>query len=122
MLALTASPAAVIGTRSEVNPVGGFATLATTATVNAVKVVQLTPVLVPPTGDPAPGQPISGTTPAGNLTGFGPITVNGTPRDVAVTRPNGANVPATVSITTRRRPIPRPRCWPRGPSPSETRT
>jgi hypothetical protein len=92
---LASSPAAVIGTRTPVNPAGGFATLG--ASVKGF--AQLTPVLVPATDPPQVEAAITGTAATGGSTGFAAVTTSGASEVAVVTRGFGApSTPATLQI------------------------
>ena len=92
---LASSPAAVVGTRTPVNPAGGFATLG----VNAKGFAQLTPILVPAADPPQVEAVITGTAAAGGSTGFAAVTTSGASEVAVVTRGFGAPTnPATLQI------------------------
>lgn len=92
---LASSPAAVVGTRTPVNPAGGFATLG----VNVMGLAQLTPILIPAMGPPQVEAPIGGTAATGGGTGFGAVATGGASEVAVVTRPFGApSTPAMVAI------------------------
>jgi hypothetical protein len=89
---------AIAGTRSQVNPAGGFVTLGTTTKIGANTFVQLTPVLLPSADPPAIESPIVGTFAASSLFGLGTATINGTMDALVVTRSSAAGSPATLAI------------------------
>ncbi|HEY1691559.1 MAG TPA: hypothetical protein VGG39_05340 [Polyangiaceae bacterium] len=94
---LTASPIALVGTRSSVNAAGGFATLAATTSAGGTNVAQLTPVLLPSSSPPSEEAPIVGTVAVGGQTGFGLVRVSGVEGVAVVARGNGTTS-ATLSI------------------------
>ncbi|HEY6462634.1 MAG TPA: hypothetical protein VIY73_20840 [Polyangiaceae bacterium] len=94
---LTTSPIALVGTRSAVNPAGGFATLAATTSVGGTTVAQLTPVLLPSASPPSEEAPIVGTAGVGGQTGFGLVRVSGVDGIAVVGRGNGTTS-ATLSV------------------------
>jgi hypothetical protein len=96
---LAAPPVAVVGTRSPVNPAGGFATLADVAQNGPARVARLTPVLLPATAPPSLEAPILGATAVGGQTGFGAVSIGGVEEIAVITRAFGAPAtPATVSV------------------------
>ncbi len=97
-LPLAQAYGSIAGTRSQVNPAGGFVTLGTTVKVGANTFVQLTPVLLPSADPPAIESPIAGAFAASSLFGLGTATINGTMDALVITRSTTAGTPATLAI------------------------